>query len=87
MNPPALRGPEKSLELAKKQLHILFSGSKMIFESIDGVILNTWNKNENAFYIDGVKQTKENGFDSYWKDYNEIDCMRSIALLHFDKLC
>ena len=85
MNPPALTGPEKSLELTKKQLQTLFSGSKMMFESIDGVILYSWNKYENAFYIDGVKQTKENGFDSYWKDYDEIECMSSIALLHFHK--
>ena len=65
----------------------LFTGSKMMFESIDGVILNSWDKEKKVFYIDGAEQTKKNGFQSHWEGYKEIECMLSIADLHFDPDC
>ena len=80
-NPPNVKGPYLNIQLAKNELKEMAKngGSRMMLEFIHGAI------NGDPHLINGISQVASNGFDTDWRDWDDINAMVAIVDQHLGK--
>ena len=78
---PTVKGPYLNIQLAKNELKEMAKngGSRMMLEFIHGAIKG------DPHLINGISQVASNGFDTDWRDWDDINAMVAIVDQHLGK--